>query len=142
MSGSAPRDSVTTERGVTTRHREFVGMSSKSLASSVKCIRDASGDYVLRTPVEFQHDALPGTTLSYTIRANTMDYGQTYSADAIFSKMLEGKEVYPEIRNGVASVHTTTFQITTIPGSAESRMTSLCATISPSCSALRTASRK
>jgi hypothetical protein len=77
-------------------------------------VRDLAGEYLFKTPLEFEPGALPGTTPSVTIPAGVMDYGKTYGGSLIFVKMTPTKPALPGIRSGVSDVHTTSFLIHTI----------------------------
>jgi hypothetical protein len=71
-------------------------------------IEDSTGEYVVRTPDEFEPGVLPGTTRSITIPAGTLDYGRTYLVNVIFSKIINpGTDKQTGIRSGTAFVHTT-----------------------------------
>lgn len=93
----------------------FTGATSNDYV--IVDFRDPSREYVFRTPDEFEPGALPGTTSSVTIPAGTLQYGEEYLVDVIFSKMADSPEAFPGIRAGVASVHTTSFDIQTISAS-------------------------
>jgi hypothetical protein len=51
-------------------------------------VQDSAGEYTVYTPDELMPDALPGTTLSYTIPANKLVYDRTYPVNIMFSKVL------------------------------------------------------
>lgn len=90
----------------------FTGATSNDYV--IVGVRDSSFEYVFRTPDEFVPGALSGTTGSVTIPAGTMQYGEQYLVNVIFSKMTDSPEAYPGIHAGIASVHTTIFYIQTI----------------------------
>ncbi len=93
----------------------FTGATSNDFV--IVSVRDPSHEYVFRTPDEFEPGALLGTTGSVTIPAGTMQSGGEYLVNVIFSKMIDSPEAFPGIRAGVASVHTTAFNIQTISAS-------------------------
>jgi hypothetical protein len=68
----------------------------------------------VETPAELEAGALSGSTRCFTIPAGTLGYGQAYFVDVIFAKVIEGKPLYSGRRNGMASVHTTSFYLHTI----------------------------
>ena len=89
-------------------------------ATTNDCVRiviyDENGEYLVYTPNGFRPGALPATTSSYTIPANTFDHGKRYLADLIFEKVIiPAKRPNPGIKGGAVFLHTTVVYLNTIP---------------------------
>jgi hypothetical protein len=92
----------------------FVGATTNDYINVI--VTDDRGEFLLSTPTEFEPGALPGTTASFTIPANTLGYGRRYFLDLVFSKMSSAGKTAGQFRTGIASIHTTVMKINTVPG--------------------------
>ena len=78
-------------------------------------VKAPTGEYLIFTPDELEAGALPGSTHQYTIPANTLSYGTTYTVDVIFARLASaGPQATKDFPNAVATVHTTVLDIQTI----------------------------
>lgn len=79
-------------------------------------LRNEAGEYVLRTPDEFEPGALVGPTPSLTLPADLLDYGSRYLVNLIFVKVVNpARDPRTGIHNAVAFMHTTIFYVQTAP---------------------------
>lgn len=92
----------------------FVGATTNDCV--LVTVKDNAGEYVVRTPDEFEPGVLPGTTRSLTIPANLLEYGNRYVVNIIFVKMVApARDVRTGIRTAVEFMHTTILDINTVP---------------------------
>ncbi len=92
----------------------FTGASSNDYVRVI--VEGSNSEYLVYTPTEFEAGALPGSSTTFTIPANTLSYGNTYTANIIFARIAgAGPQAPTDIRSGIASVHTTVLRIKTMP---------------------------
>jgi hypothetical protein len=93
----------------------FAGAGSNDCVAVI--VEDESSEYLVYTPVELEDGALPGTTTSFEIPAGLLQFGKRYLVNIIFVKMANsGPHPDGRFRSGIASVHTTVFDVNTAPG--------------------------
>jgi sugar lactone lactonase YvrE len=79
-------------------------------------LKNETSEDVVYTPTELAPGALRGSTRSYTIPANRLDYGRKYLLNVIFSKTIPmSAKTQANTPAAVASVRTTELYIRTIP---------------------------
>lgn len=79
-------------------------------------VTDDQGEYVVYTPNELMSGALPGSTASYTIPADALDYDGRYFLNVIFARTIRSiTKQQTNIPAVSAFIHTTELYIHTIP---------------------------
>lgn len=79
-------------------------------------VTDDRGEYVVYTPNELMPGALPGSTASYTIPADALDYDRRYFVNVIFSRTIRAATKEQAAIPAVSAfIHTTELYTHTIP---------------------------
>lgn len=90
----------------------FVGGTTNDFIRII--VQDSSGEYVVYTPNEFESGALRPPKLGYIIPANTLQYGKTYNAQIVFTKIQNRQSANAAIHASTTSTAVTLFPLKTI----------------------------